>query len=76
MPSELTKSGLTTPFLKRIGTMAALQYNLPANQIPKIIIQFVKNNKQTTSFYIRPFFYTLALGIYPRLHNIEKDFFV
>nr|WP_236117167.1 branched-chain amino acid transaminase [Hassalia byssoidea] len=53
-----------------------LHYNLPAEKIEEIIIEFVKRNKPTKSFYIRPFVYTSDLGILPRLHNIEKDFFV
>jgi branched-chain amino acid aminotransferase len=36
----------------------------------------VKKNQPSTSFYIRPFVYTSGLGIAPRLHSIEKDFFV
>jgi branched-chain amino acid aminotransferase len=36
----------------------------------------VKKNQPKTSFYIRPFVYTSGLGIAPRLHNIEKEFFV
>lgn len=53
-----------------------LHYNLPAEKIKETIVEFVKINKPTTSFYIRPFVYTSDLGIAPRLHNIEKDFFV
>ncbi len=53
-----------------------LHYNLPADKIEEIIIEFVKRNKPTKSFYIRPFVYTSDLGISPRLHNIDKDFFV
>ncbi|NEO45256.1 branched-chain amino acid transaminase [Moorena bouillonii] len=53
-----------------------LHYNLPADKIESIIVEFIKQNKPTTSFYIRPFVYTSDLGISPRLHNIEKDFFV
>ncbi|MBW4545235.1 MAG: branched-chain amino acid transaminase [Symplocastrum torsivum CPER-KK1] len=53
-----------------------LHYDLPADKIKQIIIQFVEQNKPTASFYIRPFIYTSGLGISPRLHNIEKDFFV
>jgi branched-chain amino acid aminotransferase len=49
---------------------------LPATKIEKVIIEFIKKNKPTTSFYIRPFIYTSDLGIAPRLHNVEKDFFV
>lgn len=53
-----------------------LLYDLPADKIHNIITNFVKKNKPTQSFYIRPFVYTSDLGISPRLHNIEKDFFV
>jgi branched-chain amino acid aminotransferase len=53
-----------------------LNYNLPPDKIQNVIVDFVKKNHPTTSFYIRPFVYTSDLGIAPRLHNIEKDFFV
>jgi branched-chain amino acid aminotransferase len=53
-----------------------LNYNLPPDKIQNVIVEFVKKNTPTTSFYIRPFVYTSDLGIAPRLHNIEKDFFV
>lgn len=53
-----------------------LHYNLPADKIKNILVEFIKINKPNTSFYIRPFVYTSDLGIAPRLHNIEKDFFV
>ena len=53
-----------------------LHYNLPADKIETIIVDFIKQNKPTKSFYIRPFVYTSDLGISPRLHKIEKDFFV
>lgn len=53
-----------------------LNYNLPPDKIQNIIVEFVKKNNPNTSFYIRPFVYTSDLGIAPRLHNIEKDFFV
>ena len=53
-----------------------LNYNLPPDKIQNVIVEFVKKNHPTTSFYIRPFVYTSDLGIAPRLHNIEKDFFV
>lgn len=53
-----------------------LIYDLPADKIYTIITDFVKKNKPTQSFYIRPFVYTSDLGISPRLHKIEKDFFV
>ncbi len=53
-----------------------LNYDLPAEKIQQIIIDFVKKNNPTKPFYIRPFVYTSDLGIAPRLHKIEKDFFI
>ncbi len=53
-----------------------LNYDLPGSKIQQIIIDFVKKNKPNKSFYIRPFVYTSDLGISPRLHKIEKDFFI
>jgi branched-chain amino acid aminotransferase len=53
-----------------------LHFQLPAEKIYQVIVDFVKKNQPTSSFYIRPFVYTSDLGITPRLHNIEKDFFV
>ena len=62
---------------KRLSDSAKfLYYDLPADKIKTVIIDWVKKNKPTASFYIRPFIYTSELGIAPRLHNIEKDFFV
>ncbi|OWY66696.1 branched chain amino acid aminotransferase [cyanobacterium TDX16] len=53
-----------------------LHYDLPADKIQSVIVEFVKRNQPTASFYIRSFVYTSGLGIAPRLHSIEKDFFV
>ena len=53
-----------------------LNYDLPADKIQHIIIDFVQKNKPQNPFYIRPFVYTSDLGIAPRLHKIEKNFFV
>ncbi len=53
-----------------------LNFELPADKIFATITDFVKKNQPKTSFYIRPFVYTSGLGIAPRLHSIEKDFFV
>ena len=53
-----------------------LNYDLPQDKIQQIIIDFVKKNKPTKPFYIRPFVYTSDLGIAPRLHKIEKDFLI
>jgi branched-chain amino acid aminotransferase len=62
---------------QRLSKSATLiNYDLPADKIQAIITDFVQKNRPTQSFYIRPFVYTSGLGIAPRLHNIEKDFFV
>lgn len=53
-----------------------LNYDLPADKIQQVIIDFVRKNKPSKPFYIRPFVYTSDLGIAPRLHKIEKDFFI
>lgn len=53
-----------------------LHYDLPADKIKAIITEFVKKNNPSTSIYIRPFVYTSDLGIAPRLHKVQKDFFV
>ncbi|HHP7232285.1 MAG TPA: branched-chain amino acid transaminase [Xenococcaceae cyanobacterium] len=53
-----------------------LNYDLPAAKIQQIIIDFVTKNQPNKSFYLRPFIYTSDLGIAPRLHKIEKNFFV
>ncbi len=62
---------------KRLSDSAKfLHVDLPAEKIKETIIEFVKKNRPTSSFYIRPFVYTSDLGISPRLHNIDKDFLV
>jgi branched-chain amino acid aminotransferase len=62
---------------KRLSQSAKfLNYDLPADKIESIIVDFVKKNRPAQSFYIRPLVYSSGLGIAPRLHNIEKDFLV
>ncbi|PAX59575.1 branched-chain amino acid transaminase [Brunnivagina elsteri] len=62
---------------QRLSTSAKfLHYDISAEKIQSTIIDFVKKNRPSVSFYIRPFVYTSDLGIAPRLHNIQKDFFV
>ncbi|GAB4218560.1 MAG: branched-chain amino acid transaminase [Synechococcales cyanobacterium] len=53
-----------------------LGYDLPADKIAHTITEFVKHNAPRTPFYIRPLVYTSDLGISPRLHNVEYDFFI
>jgi branched-chain amino acid aminotransferase len=40
------------------------------------IDSFLKANKPTKPFYLRPFVYTSCLGISPRLHDVETDFLI
>lgn len=53
-----------------------LHYDLSADQIKTVLIEFVQRNQPTVPFYIRPLVYASSLGIAPRLHNLEKDFLV
>lgn len=53
-----------------------LHYTLAPEQLQATIINFVKKNQPQAPFYIRPFIYTADLGLAPRLHNVEKDFFI
>ena len=62
---------------QRLSTSARLlNYDLPAETIQSVLIDFVKLNQPQASFYMRPFVYTSDLGISPRLHKVEKNFFV
>ncbi|HEY9764506.1 MAG TPA: branched-chain amino acid transaminase [Trichocoleus sp.] len=62
---------------ERLSSSARLlNFDLPADKIQAIVTEFVRRNKPRVSFYIRPFVYTSDLGISPRLHNVQKDFFV
>jgi branched-chain amino acid aminotransferase len=62
---------------KRLSSSARLlNFELPADKISHVITEVVKQNQPTEPFYLRPFVYTSGLGISPRLHQIEKDFFV
>jgi len=62
---------------KRLSQSAQfLHFDLPAQTIYETIVAFVQKNRPSVSFYIRPFVYTSDLGIAPRLHNIQKDFFI
>ncbi|NJL99002.1 MAG: branched-chain amino acid transaminase [Synechococcaceae cyanobacterium SM2_3_2] len=53
-----------------------LHYDLPADKIEQIITEFIQQNQPQEPFYIRPLVYTSDLGISPRLHNVEKNFFI
>jgi branched-chain amino acid aminotransferase len=53
-----------------------LNFDLPADRIQTLITEFVEKNQPQVPFYMRPFIYTSDLGITPRLHDIEKSFFI
>ncbi len=53
-----------------------LHFDLPADKIQALITEFVQKNSPSQPFYIRPFVYTSDLGIAPRLHSVQKDFFI
>ena len=53
-----------------------LMNNLDEELVSRALINFIKVNKPDKPIYIRPFVYTSDLGIAPRLHNIETDFFI
>ncbi len=53
-----------------------LHFELPATEIQAAITELVQRNRPQQSFYLRPFIYTSDLGITPRLHDIEKSFFI
>ncbi len=62
---------------KRLSQSADLLLcKLSENEICSAIEEVIKVNKPSKPIYLRPFVYTSDLGIAPRLHNIETDFFV
>jgi len=62
---------------KRLSQSATfLMAELEEKYILDCLTKFLKANKPNAPVYIRPFVYTSDLGIAPRLHNIETDFFI
>ncbi len=62
---------------KRLSESAKfLHYDLPADKLESVIVEFVVRNQPKAPFYLRPFVYTSDLGIAPRLHKVEKNFFI
>jgi len=53
-----------------------LLHELPEETIHAALHAFLKANKPTSRFYMRPFVYTSDLGIAPRLHDIQTDFLI
>ena len=75
-PSQILLFRLDRHCSRLSDSAKLLNYDLPADKIKQIIIDFVRKNQPDKPFYIRPFVYTSDLGIAPRLHKIEKDFFI
>mgnify|MGYP001211019494 FL=1 len=67
----------TDRHIKRLSQSAKLLLTeISEEYIFKAIKEIIKINKPKNPIYIRPFVYTSDLGIAPRLHNIETDFFI
>ena len=75
-PSQILLFRLDRHCSRLSDSAKLINYDLPADKIQQVIVDFVQKNKPEKPFYIRPFVYTSDLGIAPRLHKIEKDFFV
>ncbi|NJN74147.1 MAG: branched-chain amino acid transaminase [Limnothrix sp. RL_2_0] len=75
-PSQILLFRLERHCRRLSNSAKFLQFDIDAGKIEHVIVDFVKKNQPSQSFYIRPFVYTSDLGIAPRLHKIEKDFFV
>ena len=67
----------TDKHIKRLSQSAKLLLtDISEEYIFKALEEVIKRNKPEKPIYIRPFVYTSDLGIAPRLHNIETDFFM
>ncbi len=67
----------TDKHIKRLTQSAKfLLTELKEDYVSKALEKIIKINKPDKPIYIRPFVYTSDLGIAPRLHNIETNFFI
>ena len=67
----------TDKHIKRLIQSAKLLLSeIKEDYIFRSLNQIIKINKPKKPIYIRPFVYTSDLGIAPRLHNIETNFFI
>ena len=67
----------TDKHIKRLSQSAKLLLsNINEDYIFNSLELLIKKNKPDKPIYIRPFIYTSDLGIAPRLHNIETNFFI
>ncbi len=67
----------TDKHIKRLTQSAKfLLTELEEDYVFSALEKIIKINKPDMPIYIRPFVYTSDLGIAPRLHNIETNFFI
>ena len=67
----------TDKHIKRLTQSAKfLLTELKEDYVSNALEMVIKINKPNKPIYIRPFVYTSDLGIAPRLHNIETNFFI
>ncbi len=67
----------TDKHIKRLTQSAKfLLTEISEDYIWNALEKIIKINKPNKPIYIRPFVYTSDLGIAPRLHNIETNFFI
>jgi len=67
----------TDKHIKRLTQSAKfLLTELNETYVSNALEKIIKINKPDKPIYIRPFVYTSDLGIAPRLHNIETNFFI
>ena len=67
----------TDKHIKRLTQSAKfLLTELEEDYVSNALEKIIKINKPEKPIYIRPFVYTSDLGIAPRLHNIETNFFI
>ena len=67
----------TDKHIKRLTQSAKfLLTELKEEYVSSALEKIIKKNKPDRPIYIRPFVYTSDLGIAPRLHNIETNFFI
>jgi len=78
-PSDINEFLLfrTDKHIKRLTQSAKfLLTDITEDYIYNALEKVIKINNPTKPIYIRPFVYTSDLGIAPRLHNIETNFFI
>lgn len=75
-PTEAVITRLSDHTKRLADSAKYLQADFSQQQMQEVIVEFVKRNKPTKPFYIRPLIYTSDTGIAPRLHEVEKDLLI